>query len=83
MIRTDITPNATLLTELSPKDPNNAFALADIGLGSPELDYVDLRELATVRGKLALPIERDLYFRPKRTITAYAQNACLRGRLIA
>ena len=80
------TPDADctwLLTELDPDEPDRAFGLCDLGLGFPELGYVDLRELATVRGKLGLPIERDLYFRPKGTITAYAQNARLRGRLIA
>jgi hypothetical protein len=71
-----------LLTELDPDEPARAFGLADLGFGCPELGYVDLRELATVRGKLGLSIERDLYFRPGGTITAYAENARLRGHLI-
>lgn len=34
---------------------------------SPELVYVSLAELATVRGKLGLPIERDLHFVANKT----------------
>lgn len=30
-----------------------------------ELGYFSLKELASVRGPLGLPIERDLYFKPK------------------
>lgn len=32
----------------------------------PELGYFSLRELQNNRGKLGLPIERDLYFEPCR-----------------
>ena len=32
----------------------------------PELGYFSLSELKSVRGKLNLPIERDLYFKPCR-----------------
>ncbi len=31
----------------------------------PELGYFSLRELKSARGALGLPIERDLYFRPR------------------
>jgi len=34
-------------------------------MGEPEVGYVSLLELATVRGKLGLPIERDFVFRPE------------------
>lgn len=80
------TPDAdctSLLTELDPDEPDRAFGLCDLGLGFPELGYVSLRELAAVRGKLGLPIERDRYFLPDRTIGAYTESARLRDRLIA
>ena len=35
-----------------------AFGLCDLGLGCPELGYVSLNELRTVRGKLRLPIRQ-------------------------
>jgi hypothetical protein len=38
------------------------FGLCDLGMGFPELGYVMLSELTNVRGKLGLPVERDLHF---------------------
>jgi hypothetical protein len=64
-----------LLTELDPDDPDIAFGLCDLGTGSPELGYVSLAELASVRGRLNLPIERDLHFVARKTIGAYAEEA--------
>jgi len=72
-----------LLTELDPDDPEIAFGLCDLGMGCPELGYVSLAELRTVRGKLNLPIERDLHFMPAKTISAYADEARAAGRITA
>lgn len=72
------TPDADatwLLTELDPRDGDTAFGLCDLGLGFPELGYVRLSDLENIRGPLKLPVERDLYFRPKRTLSAYATLA--------
>lgn len=38
------------------------FGLCDLGFGFPELGYVMLSELAEVRGKLGLPVERDMSY---------------------
>jgi hypothetical protein len=38
------------------------FGLCDLGLGFPELGYVNLDELRSVKGAFGLGIERDLYF---------------------
>jgi len=74
--------NATwLLTELEPGDPGIAFGLCDLGMGSPELGYVSLTELATVRGPLGLHVERDLHFDADKSISAYAEAACAAGRV--
>ena len=54
----------------------------DLGLGAPELGWVSLRELATVRGRLGLPVERDLHFRAEKRLSAYARNARLAGRIV-
>ena len=76
--------NATwLLTELDPGDPGIAFGLCDLGLGSPELGSVSLSELASLRGRLGLPIERDEHFRPAKPLSAYAAEARAQGRIIA
>jgi hypothetical protein len=44
-------------------------------MGEPELGYVFLAELRTVRGKLGLPVERDEHFEADRTLSAYADEA--------
>ena len=52
-------------------------------MGGPELGYVSLVELAGVRGKLGLPIERDLHFEADKSISAYAEAARQRRRIVA
>lgn len=64
-----------LLTELDPDDPDIAFGLCDLGMGCPELGSVRISELESVRGRLGLPVERDLHFRPVRTLSVYARAA--------
>jgi hypothetical protein len=64
-----------LLTEIDPEDPDIAFGLCDLGMGFPELGSVSLSELASVRGRLGLPVERDLHFTPTKTLSAYADEA--------
>ena len=74
---------AWLLTELNPADPTRAFGLCDLGLGTPELGYVDLTELVGLRGYLKLPLSRDVYFHPDRPLSAYAADAREAGRITA
>ena len=79
------TPDAQctwLLTELDP-DGGLAFGLCDLGLGCPELGYVSLVELTSVRGKLGLPVERDLHFEADKSISAYAEEARQLRRIVA
>ncbi|MER8882420.1 DUF2958 domain-containing protein [Mesorhizobium sp. M0816] len=70
-----------LLTEIDPEDPDIAFGLCDLGLGCPELGSVSLTELASVRGRLGLPVERDRHFRADKPLSAYAEEARRLGRL--
>jgi hypothetical protein len=72
-----------LLTEIDPDDHDRAFGLCDLGMGYPELGYVSLSELAALRGRLNLPVERDLYFMPAKTISAYADDARAAGAIRA
>lgn len=72
-----------LLTEIDPDDDDHAFGLCDLGLGFPELGYVSLAELATARGRLGLPVERDLHFKADKPISAYAREARMAGRIVA
>lgn len=72
-----------LLTEIDPDDEDHAFGLCDLGHGYPELGWVRLSELAALRGRLGLPVERDLYFRAGKAISAYARDAQRAGRIVA
>lgn len=70
-----------LLTEIDPDDEDHMFGLCDLGLGFPELGYVSLAELMSVRGRLGLQVERDLHFTASKALSAYAREARLAGRI--
>lgn len=72
------TPDAQctwLISEIDPEYPDIAFGLCDLGMGYPELGCVSIAELQSLRGKLGLPVERDLHFEGKFPITVYASAA--------
>lgn len=46
------------------------------------MGWVSLQELTTVRGRLGLPVERDLRFRAEKRLSAYARDARLAGRIV-
>jgi hypothetical protein len=71
-----------LVTEIDPDDHDHAFGLCDLGLGYPELGWVSLAEIATVRGRLGLPVERDHHFKAKKRLSAYAREARFAGRIM-
>ena len=80
------TPDAQctwLLFELVPEDPDMAFGLADLGLGFPEIGYIDLRKIREVRGLSGLPVERDRHFHPDKSLEAYADEARAQRRIVA
>jgi len=64
-----------LLTELDPDDDDLAFGLCDVGQGYPELGYVSLGEIASVKSTLGLFVERDVFFEATRPLSAYAEAA--------
>lgn len=72
-----------LLTELDPEDPDIAFGLCDLGMGFPEIGSVRISELESVRDIFGLGVERDLHFRPARSISAYADEAYRLSRINA
>lgn len=63
-----------LITEMA-DDGDTLFGLCDLGHGSPELGYVSLSELESVRGRFGLKVERDAHFNTKKTIAEYANEA--------
>ena len=74
--------NTWLITEIA-DDGDTMFGLCDLGMGSPELGYVSLSELKSVRGLFGLGIERDLHFKADMTISQYAAEARAKGRIAA
>ena len=67
--------SATWLISEIDDDGDLLFGLCDLGMGQPELGYVSLSELKTVKGPLGLGIERDLYWSADRTLSEYAKDA--------
>ena len=70
-----------LISELLP-DGDTMFGLCDLGDGCPELGYVSLSELQSVRGKMGLRVERDAHFKATKTIVEYADAARQAGRIV-
>lgn len=72
-----------LLTEIDPDNEEIGFGLCDLSMGFPEIGSVSLAEIAALRCKLGLPVERDLHFEAEKSLTAYADEARLLGRIKA
>lgn len=72
-----------LITEAYPDGKDlRLFGLCHLGLSSPELGYVMLSEIEDVRGKLGLPVERDLYFNAEHRLSVYAKIARHAGMIV-
>ena len=70
-----------LATELD-SDGDTLFGLADLGFGCSELGSFSLSEIAGVRVRFGLSIERDLHFAPRFPMSVYAEAARLAGRIV-
>ena len=70
-----------LIAEMLPDEPDFLFGLCDLGLGCPELGYVSLAELESVKGPFGLGIERDLHFEPRFPLSVFAEAARIAGRI--
>ena len=64
-----------LISSVSRANPALAFGLCDLGLGFPELGYVNLDELSELRGQLGLPVERDCHCCLDKSLRYYANKA--------
>ena len=71
-----------LITEIEP-GTNYAFGLCDMGMGSPELGYVSIDELAALKLPFNMGIERDIHFEADLTISEYAEQARYTGSIAA
>jgi hypothetical protein len=71
-----------LITEIE-EDGDTMFGLCDLGMGQPELGYVSLSELQSVKGPFGLKIERDMYFEAEKPIMEYYEESSEVGRIAA
>jgi hypothetical protein len=53
----------------------------DLGMECPELGSVRISEIESLRGRLGLPVERDLHFNATKTLSAYSDEARARGAI--
>lgn len=63
-------------------DEDTLFGLCDLGFGEPELGYVSLNEIVQANKKIAFPVERDVYWTPTKSISAYATAARQAGKIV-
>lgn len=77
------TPDAgcTWLISSMDDDDDTLFGLCDLGLGFPELGYVSLTELESVRGRFGLPVERDIHLTLDKPLFHYYAEAEKHGRI--
>jgi hypothetical protein len=70
-----------LFTELDP-DGDTLFGLCDLGFGTPELGSASLQELASMRLRFGLKIERDLHFKAVYPLSVYTRASRDAGRIV-
>ncbi len=56
--------------------------MCDLGLGHPEFGSVRLSDLERLRGRLRLPVERDISFAACGPLSAYARAARQHERIV-
>ena len=69
-----------LISEIE-ADGDTLFGLCDLGMGHPELGYVSLHELESITLPMGLGIERDMSFKPTKTLAEYAVDARTAGHI--
>jgi len=70
-----------IATELD-DDGDTLLGLADLGFGCPELCSFSLGEIAGVRLRFGLTIERDIAFTPRAPLSVWAETARRLGSIL-
>ena len=78
-------PATWLVTEISDEDDGDMilFGLCDLGMGEPEMGYISLNELKSLKFVGRPRIERDRWFEANKTLREYADEARNTGRIMA
>jgi len=75
--------SATWLITQYNKETDELFGLCDLGHGSPEIGFVSLKELQSMKIEpFGLSIERDKYWEPDRTLSEYNMEAKEAGSIL-
>lgn len=73
-----------LITEMDSADDDLLFGLCDLGMGYPELGYVSLSELQSLKfPPFGLGVERDLHFKADKPLSHYTKLATQNQRIVA
>ncbi len=73
-----------LITEMDSADDDTMYGLCDLGMGYPELGYVSLKELESMKfPPFGLGVERDLNFKANVTLSQYHNEALEHHRIIS
>lgn len=72
-----------LLCSLHRNGLDISYGLCDLGFGTPEIGSVRISEMEACVLPLGLRLERDLYFRPAKTLGQYAEDARAHGSVRA
>ena len=72
----------TWLVSMLFEDGDTRFFLADLGLGTPEMGYTSLLEIASLRLPYGLRIERDHYFSTAHLLSIYAEATRAAGLIL-
>ena len=72
-----------LISKIEGVEKDLLFGLCDLGQGSPEIGYVSLNELKSLKLPFGLKIERDSSFEPKMSLSEYAAKARAEGGIYA
>ncbi|KAA9009662.1 DUF2958 domain-containing protein [Sphingobium limneticum] len=67
--------SATILVTEKDPDSGLSFGIVDLGFGSPEMGYLDLEEVLSVKLPGGLRMEQDLYWKADKTLSQYASEA--------
>lgn len=71
-----------LLAMVNPDDPDIVYGLFDPGGTHPKLGFTTFSQIRQLRGPWGLVVERDLYFKPDKTLVEYARIAERTGSII-
>jgi hypothetical protein len=73
---------ATWLISAIDESEEIAFGLCDLGMGEPELGYVSVPELKSIRLRFGLGIEKDRHITFDKPLLEYARVANIKGSIV-